>query len=165
VTAAGALVAAGSTQARSIAHLYVQLDQPIAALPLLDDWIRLHTNDAMLGSALNERCWVRALTNQMLDDALSDCRKAIKRDGEKPAYLDSLGMVQLRLEHYPESIKAYEQAVAQSPQSAWSRYGLGLAKIRSGQTDAGNADLVAARALNPEIEARATKYGLTAAGP
>jgi tetratricopeptide (TPR) repeat protein len=165
LTAASALAPAGSIQSRSIASLYVQLDQPAAALPMLDDWIRLHSEDALLGSALNERCWARGLSNQMLDDALKDCRKAIRRDGEKPAYLDSLGLVQLRLGHYPEAIKAYEQAVAENPHSAWSRYGLGLAKIRSGQTDAGNADLVAARALNPEIEARATKYGLTATGP
>jgi len=165
VTAASALVPAGSTQARSIAGVYVRLDQPAAALPMLDDWIRLHAEDAMLGSALNERCWARGLSNQMLDDALKDCRKAIRRDGEKPAYLDSLGLVQLRLGHYPESIKAYEQAITQMPRSAWSRYGLGLAKIRSGQTDAGHADLVAARSLDPEIEARAAKYGLTAAGP
>lgn len=73
--------------------------------------------------------------------------------------------MQLRLGHYPESIKAYEQALAQNLHSAWSRYGLGLAKIRSGQTDAGHADLVAARALDPEVEARATRFGLTAAGP
>jgi predicted aspartyl protease/cytochrome c-type biogenesis protein CcmH/NrfG len=165
VTAASALAPAGSTQARLIASLYIRLDQPAAALPMLDDWVRLHNNDAMLGSALNERCWARGLSNQMLDDALKDCRKAIRRDGEKPAYLDSLGLVQLRLGHYPESIKAYEQAVAQMPHNAWSRYGLGLAKIRSGQTDAGNADLVAARALDPEIEAHAAKYGLTATGP
>ena len=165
LTVASALAPAGSTQARSIASLYVQLDQPVAALPMLDDWIRLHSEDALLGSALNERCWARGLSNQMLDDALKDCRKAIRRDGEKPDYLDSLGLVQLRLGHYPEAVKAYEQAVAENPHSAWSRYGLGLAKIRSGQTDAGNADLVAARALNPEIEARATKYGLTATGP
>jgi tetratricopeptide (TPR) repeat protein len=165
VTAASALISAGSPQARSIAALYVQLDEPAAALPILDDWIRLHANDAMLGSALNERCWARGLSNQLLDDALSDCRKAIRRDGEDPSYLDSLGMVQLRLGHYPESIKAYEQAVTQNPRSAWSRYGLGLAQIRSGQTDAGNADLVAARALDPQIESRAVKYGLTVAGP
>lgn len=165
VTAASAFAPAGSAQARSIARLYVQLDQPAAALPILDVWIRLHADDAMLGSALNERCWARGLTNQMLEDALSDCRKAIKRDGENPAYLDSLGLVQLRLGHYPESLKAYTQAVAQRPHSAWSRYGLGLAKIRSGQTDAGNADLVAARALDPYIDTRAGKYGLTAAGP
>jgi predicted Zn-dependent protease len=163
--AAGALAPAGSARARSIAALYIRLDQPAAALPLLDDWIRLHDNDAMLGSVLNERCWARALSNQVLDDALKDCRKAIKRDGADPAYLDSLGLVQLRLGHYPESIKAYEQAVALGPGSAWSRYGLGLAKVRSGQPDAGNADLVAARALDPQIERHASKFGLTVPQP
>ena len=165
VAAASALAPAGSTGARSIAALYIELDQPSAALPMLDDWIRLHNDDAMLGSVLNQRCWARGLSNQLLDDALKDCHKAIRRDGENPAYLDSLGLVELRLRHYPKSIKAYEQAVAQMPGSAWSRYGLGLAKIRGGQRDAGNADLVAARTLDPQIETRAAKYGLTATGP
>ena len=165
VAAASALAPAGSTGARSIAALYIELDQPSAALPMLDDWIRLHNDDAMLGSVLNQRCWARGLSNQLLDDALKDCHKAIRRDGENPAYLDSLGLVELRLRHYPKSIKAYEQAVAQMPGSAWSRYGLGLAKIGGGQRDAGNADLVAARTLDPQIETRAAKYGLTATGP
>jgi len=165
VAAASALAPAGSTGARSIAALYIELDQPSAALPMLDDWIRLHNDDAMLGSVLNQRCWARGLSNQLLDDALKDCHKAIRRDGENPAYLDSLGLVELRLGHYPKSIKAYEQAVAQMPGSAWSRYGLGLAKIRGGQRDAGNADLAAARTLDPQIETRAAKYGLTATGP
>ncbi|MEO6925063.1 MAG: aspartyl protease family protein [Rhodanobacter sp.] len=163
--AASALVPAGSAQARVVAWLYIHLDQPTAALPLLDDWIRLHRDDAMLGTVLNERCWARGLSNQMLDDALGDCRKAIRRDGKDPDYLDSLGLVELRLGHYAESIKAYEQVLAQKPKSAWARYGLGLAEIRSGQTDAGNADLVAAHALDPHVAARAAKYGLTAAVP
>jgi clan AA aspartic protease (TIGR02281 family) len=165
VTAASALAPAGSSQSRAVARLYITLGQPTSALPLLGDWIRLHNRDALLGSALNERCWARGLSNQMLDDALDDCRKAIKRDGENPAYLDSLGLAQLRLGHYPDAIKAYEQAVLQMPKNAWSRYGLGLAKIRSGQTDAGDADLAAARALDPEVESRAKKYGLTVDGP
>jgi len=165
VAAASTLVSAGSTQARSLAALYIQLEQPAAALPLLDDWIRLHDDDARLGSALNERCWARSLSNQMLDDALRDCRKAIHRDGENPAYLDSLGLVELRLGHYSESIQAYEQSIAGQPSSAWSHYGLGMAKIRNGQTDAGNADLAAAHALYPQIEVLADKYGLTTAKP
>lgn len=165
VTAASAVVPAGSAQARAVAGVYIQLDQPAAALPLLDDWIRLHRDDALLPSALNERCWARGLANQMLDDALKDCRKALRRDSQNPAYLDSLGLVELRLGHYPESIKAYEQAVAQRPQSASSRYGLGLAKIRAGQLDAGKADLAAARVLDPHVEERAAKYGLTVALP
>ena len=164
VKAAGSLAPAGSSQASSVAGFYLQLDQPAAALPLLDDWIRLHSADALLGAALNERCWARALSNQMLDDAVKDCRKAIRRDGDNPAYLDSLGLAELRLGHYPEAIKAYEQALAQTPHSAWPRYGLGLAELRSGQMDAGRADLAAARKLDPDIEARAARYGLTASG-
>lgn len=164
VTAASELVPAGAPQARSIADLYVSgLDQPTAALPLLDAWIDTHRNDALLGATLNERCWARALSNQMLDEAVKDCRKAIRRDGEQPDYLDSLGLVQLQLGHDADAIKSYEQALAQKPKSAWSRYGLGPAKIHSGQTDAGRADLAAARALDPEIATRAAKYGLTAA--
>jgi predicted aspartyl protease/tetratricopeptide (TPR) repeat protein len=165
VAAATPLASAGSEQARAIASLDIQLEQPAAALPLLDDWIRLHASDAMLGSALEERCWARALTNQLLDDALKDCRKAIKRDGEKPGYLNSLGLVQLRLGNYPEAIKAYQQAIALQPRYGWAHYGLGLAEIRSGQKDAGNAELATARAINPKIQARAEKYGLTAATP
>jgi tetratricopeptide (TPR) repeat protein len=101
----------------------------------------------------------------LLDDALRDCRKAIRRDGKDPDYLDSLGLVELRLGHYAEAIKAYQQVLARQPKAAWSRYGLGLAEIRSGQTDAGHADLAAARALDPRLAARAAKFGLTAAGP
>lgn len=165
VTAASALLPAGSRQAQSIASFYIDLEQPALALPVLDDWIRLHGDDAMLGSALNLRCWARGLSKQMLGDALKDCREAIRRDGEKPAYLDSLGLVELRLGHYPESIKAYQQALAGEANAPWSLYGLGIAKIRSGQTDAGNADIAAALALDPQIEALAGKYGLTAAAP
>ena len=71
---ASALARPGSTQARSIAGMDIQLDQPASALPLLDGWIRLHSDDALLGTALNDRCWARSLTHQMLDGALSDCR-------------------------------------------------------------------------------------------
>lgn len=160
--AASTLVPAGSEQARAVAALFMELDQPAAALPMLDDWIRLHDDDVELGDALNDRCWARALSNQMLDDARKDCRKAIRRDGEKPAYLDSLGLVELRLGHHPESIKAYDKALAAQPRLAWSLYGRGLAKIRSGQAEAGNADLAAAAAIYPRIGELAGLYGLAA---
>jgi tetratricopeptide (TPR) repeat protein/predicted aspartyl protease len=155
---------AGSMQSRSIASLYVAIDQPANALPLLDAWIRVHGDDASLGGALNERCWARALANQALKDALHDCRKAIKRDGDLAAYLDSLGMVYLRMGDYAEAIEAYRQALGKSPRTAWSHYGLGLAELHSGQTDAGNAELATARSLDKEIDARAARLGLVAPG-
>lgn len=164
VTAASALAGSGSRQARLIASLDIQLGHPAEALPLLDSWIHVHPDDAMLGLALNSRCWARSLTNQLLKKALHDCRKAISRDGKRPAYLDSLGLVELRLGNYPKSINAYRQAVALMPHSAWSSYGLGLAELGNGQTITGNADLAIARAQDPKIDTRAAKFGLVTAG-
>jgi clan AA aspartic protease (TIGR02281 family) len=165
VAAATPLLSSGASQARLTASLDLELEQPAAALPLLDDWIRTHDNDPMLGRTLGERCWARALSNQLLDDALTDCHKSIARDGEKPGNLSSLGMVELRLKHYPESIKAYQQAIVLAPRSGWAHYGLGLAQIQAGQADAGNAELATARMINPQLQARAEKYGLSAAAP
>ena len=162
LVAAQKLAPAGSMQSRSIASLYVAIDEPGNAVPLLDAWIRVHEDDSSLGSALNERCWARALANQALKGALHDCREAIKRDGDRSAYLDSLGMVYLRMGNYAAAIKAYQQALAQSPHTAWSHFGLGLAQLHSGQTEAGNAELATARSLDKEIAARAAKLGLVA---
>lgn len=162
IAAARQLAPPGSMQSYSVASFYIATDQPAAALPLLNDWIRAHGADAALGNALNERCWALALANQSLDDALRDCRKAIRRDGERPSYLDSLGLVYLRMGNDAEAIKAYRQALAQAPRAAWSHYGLGLAESRSGQVDAGKAELAAARAIDKTIDARAAKFGLVA---
>jgi tetratricopeptide (TPR) repeat protein/predicted aspartyl protease len=162
LAAARQLAPTGSMQSRAIAALYVAIDEPASAVPLLDAWIHAHEDDASLGEALNERCWARALANQSLDGALHDCREAIKRDGNRAAYLDSLGMVYLRMGKYAESIKAYQQALAQSPHTAWSHYGLGLAELHSGQADAGNAELATARLLDKGIDTRAAKLGLVA---
>jgi predicted aspartyl protease/tetratricopeptide (TPR) repeat protein len=160
MTAARQLAQPGSQQSRVIAQFYIATGQPADALPLLDDWIRLHGNDHGLGSALNDRCRARAFANVMLDKALKDCRKAIKLDGANTAYLDSEALVQLRLQDYADAITGFEQVLAQQPRSAWARYGLGLAKIRSGSVDAGNADLAAAKAINPQIAARFEQDGI-----
>jgi len=163
VAAAAAVAPAGSVVSQTVAALYLRLDQPADALPILEEWIRLHDDDAKLGYALTERCWARGLTNQMLEDARKDCRTAIKRDGENVFDLESMGLVEYRLGHYADSIKAYERALALKPRSPWARYGLGLAKIRSGEKDAGEADLAAARALDSQTEKRFIKFGVTVA--
>jgi predicted aspartyl protease/tetratricopeptide (TPR) repeat protein len=162
VKALSTMLPSGSMQAQAVAAIDINLGEPMAALPLLDGWIVVHDNDAMLGHVLGERCLARALSNQVLGDALKDCHDAIRRDGKKPEYLESLGLVEWRLGHYSDSIKAYKQALDEAPNSAWSRYGLGVAEIRDGRQDEGNADLNAARALDPHIDERAAKYGLTA---
>ncbi|MBD8900080.1 aspartyl protease family protein [Rhodanobacter sp. DHG33] len=160
VAAARQLAQPGSQQSRVIAQFYIATGQPAEALPLLDDWINLHGNDHAMGAVLNDRCRARAFANVMADKALRDCRKAIKLDGASPAYLESEALAQLRLQDYADAITNFQQVVSQQPRWAWARYGLGLARIRSGQPDAGNADLAAAKAINPEIGAKFEQYGI-----
>lgn len=160
VAAARQLAQPGSQQSRVIAQFYIATGQPAEALPLLDDWIRLHRGDHGLGAVLDDRCRARGFAGVMLDKALRDCRKAIKLDGAKLAYLESEALVQLRLQDYAKAITGFEQVLAQRPHSAWARYGLGLARIRSGLVDAGNADIAAARAINPQIGAKFEQYGI-----
>ncbi len=160
IAVARQLAPAGSAESELVANFYVNVNQPAAAIPLLSDWIRLHDDDSKLGAALNSRCWARGLANQELDAAFADCKGAIKRDGPLPHYLDSLGLVQLRRKNYSEAIDAYTQAVAKGSRSAKSRYGLGLAELRGGKADAGNADLEAAKALDPKIDDWFAQYGI-----
>lgn len=164
VAAARPLAPSGSMQSFAIAQLYVAIGQPAEALPLLDDWIRMHRDDATLGNALNARCWGRALANQSLKGALHDCREAIKRDGDRPAYLDSLGLVYLRMGNDAEAIQAYQLALVHLPKSAWTHYGLGLAEAHSGKAGAGEAEIAVARTLDKTIDAQVARYGLLSAG-
>ena len=84
----------------------------------------------------------------------------MQRDGAQAPYLDSKALIQLRLKDYAGAIASYEQVLAQEPHSAWARYGLGLARIRSGLVDAGKADIAAAKAIDPRIDARFEQYGI-----
>jgi len=70
----------------------------------------------------------------------------------------------LRMGNDADAIKAYQQALAQSPRAAWPHYGLGLAELRSGRSAAGNAELATARALDKDIDMRAAKFSLAAQG-
>ena len=161
VDAARALAPAGSPASLAIASDLEELHRPGDALPLLDDWIRLHGDDARLGNVLNTRCWMRGLANREIDGALADCHKAISRLGPHPGILDSLGLAQLRKGDYSGSIASYNAALAANPKLAWSLYGRGLAEIRSGHGDAGKADTAAAVALNPDLADNAKQYGLS----
>lgn len=160
VAAAQKLALPGSQQSRVIAQFYVATGQPAKALPLLDEWIRLHGNDHGLGSVLSERCRARALANVLPAKGLKDCHKAIRLDGANPAYLESQGLAQLRLKDDADAIASFQQVLALKPHWVWARYGLGLAESRNGQAAAGKADLAAARAINPEIDTKFGHYGI-----
>jgi tetratricopeptide (TPR) repeat protein/predicted aspartyl protease len=126
-----------------------------------DKWIGAHEFDVSLPDARNARCWARALLGTELDKALADCNAAVKARRTAAAFLDSRGLVHLRMGALDKAVADYDASLKLNPRAAWSLYGRGLARVRKGQTTAGQADLAAAAALYPQIQDEAAKYSLT----
>ncbi len=160
IDTASAAAAKPSDTRLDIAGLYDQIGDYRAAVGQLDLWIAAHRDDSRRPIALNQRCWARALTGTQLDLALSDCNAALAGMPHNPAFLDSRGLVRLRLGQYAQAIADYDEALAANGKIAWSLYGRGIAKLRLGQKDAGEADLAKARELEPDLPDRAKKLGV-----
>ncbi len=145
----------------ALGHLYEYVRDYPAAIAQYDRWIDARNpDDVAMPVARNARCRVRALAGQQLDRALADCNAAVHARPKTAAYLDSRGLVYLRLGKYDRAIADYDAALALNPRVAWSLYGRGLARQHLGQTAASQADLGAARALAPKIAEEAASHGV-----
>jgi tetratricopeptide (TPR) repeat protein len=110
--------------------------------------------------ALNNLCWAKATAGILLESALEDCRAALKLEPGDNSYLDSLGMVLLKLGKLDEALNAYNRALANKPLAS-SLMGRAFVYARMGDKAHAQADLSAARKLNPDInEIFDQQYGL-----
>jgi len=146
---------------RQIGSLYARAGLLAEAIAQYDKWIAAHDQDVQMPEARNARCWARALWGQELDKALADCNAALKSRPDAAAFLDSRGLVRLRMGDLDKSIADYDASLRLQPRSAWSLYGRGLAKVRKGLTSAGEEDVAAATAIQPRIEDEARRHGIT----
>lgn len=113
--------------------LLTEAGEPQRAIGDFDQWLKAHPDDVRRPEALNDRCWARALWGQELDTALRDCDDAALRARPGlPGFLDSRGLVKLRLGDAVKAIADYDAALAREPKLAWSLYGGGLARLRTG---------------------------------
>lgn len=152
-------VAANPGLAMSVAGIYADQGWFERSIQLWDQWIAAHGQDDRLPDALNGRCWARALWGHDLDKALSDCNRAVGMS-RISSFLDSRGLVHLRLGHYDQAISDYTAALKDNPREAWSLYGRGLAELKKGEQAQGDADIKAAVAINPRLPDLAKKYGI-----
>jgi tetratricopeptide (TPR) repeat protein len=144
-----------------LANLYARASAYQAAIGQYDQWLDRHTEDARAPDARAGRCRARALLNQDLDDALSDCNRAVRARSDAPFFHDSRGLVYLRLGKYDKAIPDYEATLKVQPKNPWALYGLGIARVRQGMESEGKADIAAARASGPGIVALAERLGIT----
>jgi tetratricopeptide (TPR) repeat protein len=117
----------------------------------------------------NNRCRLRAITGK-LDAALEDCNTAIKLD---PTFVNTMdkdvdvsalqdrALVHLKAGRFGDAIHDYDAAEKLVPKSAEVLYGRGLAKHRNGDTAGGDADIAAAKAIDPKIAETYASYGVT----
>jgi tetratricopeptide (TPR) repeat protein len=146
-----------------IGQLYQQVNMLGQAIAEYDMWIASHDEDAHKPEALLYRCRSRAELGIDLDKALSDCDAVLRRvagTGSASA-LETRGLIQLRRGEFDKSIKEYDAALKLVPRDVWALYGRGLSKLRKGANTDGEADLAAARAIQPRITEDFARMGLT----
>jgi tetratricopeptide (TPR) repeat protein/predicted aspartyl protease len=158
--AADRLAAKAADLRLELGEYYNRSGQMVHAIAQYDLWIAAHRGEIKFASALNSRCWARALLGQELDKALNDCNAAVRTDPKTAQFLDSRGLVWLRRGDYKKSKADYDAALSLNPKLAWSLYGRGLDQLRLGNAGAGQADLAAATALRPKIAEEAGKFGI-----
>lgn len=109
--------------------------------------------------ALNGRCWSRAISGQRLDEALTDCDRALRYAPDDADTLNSRGFVQFRKQRYAEAIVDYDASIAREPSIGSSFYVRGLAKLATGNAS-GAADIAHGIELEPDVEERYAGYGV-----
>jgi tetratricopeptide (TPR) repeat protein len=148
-----------------LAQGYQHLDLLSRSMEQYDLWIISHRDDGRMASALNSRCWERALLGQDLTSALADCNGALKlTDKSSPSFggiLDSRALVRLRMGDFDKSIADYDDSLTLIPKNAWSLYGRGIAKIRKHRIAEGEADMAAAKAIWAPVEEQFKRRGIT----
>nr|WP_315217486.1 tetratricopeptide repeat protein [uncultured Duganella sp.] len=110
--------------------------------------------------ALNNLAWFLATHDTALPRALSAIDAALAGPEQIPAYLDTRGMVLLRMGRDREAVAAYDKVLASRSGMAFSRFGRGLAKRRAGDRAGGDADLKEARLASPGINDEYARIGL-----
>jgi tetratricopeptide (TPR) repeat protein len=147
-----------------MAEMYEHIDLLAPAVAQYDLWIASHADDARVPTALNSRCWARALAGMDLPLALKDCNAALKRAGKSsPFYAkvsDSRGLVLLRMGEYDKSMADYDASLKINPKNAWSLYGRAIDELRKGKTPAGEADIAQAMAVWPQVADAFNRRGI-----
>ncbi len=90
-----------------------------------------------------------------MEQRLWTCTKAgwyVESQGKSPGYYVALrGWTHFKLQQFDAAIADYEAALKDYPKLAIALYGRGLAKHNKDDQAGGNSDVVAAKAIQPDI--------------
>jgi tetratricopeptide (TPR) repeat protein/predicted aspartyl protease len=130
------------------------------AITQFDAVIADKTTDEMRAAAFNGRCWDRALMKQDLDKALADCNAALRIAPKDGDVFDSRALVHLRRGEVDLALADYDAAIRAQPPTAITLYARAAARLKKGLKADSEADLAAAKKLDPRIGDRAKAQGV-----
>jgi tetratricopeptide (TPR) repeat protein len=139
-------------------EVYAQMGKFEEARKDADEYERISTDGA---AGDNLQCWVRAVAGRELEQGLEHCDKAVARKPRFATFLDSRGMIYLKLGRFQDAVNDYDKALAQNPDMISSRYGRGIAKLRLGDAAGGKADMDDATRRDVTAAQAMAGYGLT----
>ncbi len=128
------------------------------AIADFDEVFRLEPFDQYV---LSFRCAARAHWGRQLDLALKDCGQALDRRNGDEFTLEQRGLIYLRLGRYREAIADYTGALKSYDGRVESLYGRGIAKLRTGDTAGGQADIAQATSIKADISKTFAAWGVT----
>jgi len=140
------------------AMAYEQLGDHEHALADLDRAKKLEPKNVIV---ITNACYIRAVWGRELDQALADCNRSLELRPNDSDTLQTRALVQLRRGKYAEAIADSSVALDLQPNSALALYLRGVARRKSGDGEAGDRDVDAAKVIEPHIEQRYSALGLS----
>jgi tetratricopeptide (TPR) repeat protein len=124
----------------------------------IDDYNQALKLKSDFASALNNRCWARAVVG-ILKQALADCNEALRLTPNSAGTRDSRAFVFLKMAQFDAAVSDYDAALQSNPKAAFTLYGRGLARLKN-HDSSGEADIAAAKALQADIAEEYARYGM-----
>lgn len=97
-------------------------------------------------------CWSKAGDGHHLDEAAALCSRALRRASDFGTAYENRALVRLKQKNWNAAIKDYSHALALDGDRAISHFGRGLAYLKLARAGNARKDIMAARAIDPQIE-------------
>src|SRR5260221_354658 len=94
------------------------------------------------------------------DRAIQDYDQAIKLDPSYATAFNSRGFTYLKMKKFDLAVADFDAALKRDPKQSGPLYGRGLAKRMNGDAAGGNADIAAAKRLDPDVARAFERYGI-----
>jgi len=95
-----------------------------------------------------------------LTQALADCNESLRLGPGDAATLNSRGFAYLKMRKFDLAVADFDAALKRNPRQSGPLYGRGLAKRMNGDAAGGNADIAAAKRLDPDVARAFERYGI-----